>query len=112
MQQDVKYHVRVQHAQLLHGLLSKDHHDNLAQSQHLKTDSGFKICHSWCLATNMLQQDVAIKFSSGRRNNDTYQPVVIRLRTTDCHNHLSSCEQNEEHKSELQDHCVDEKCWT
>jgi hypothetical protein len=85
MRQDVKYHVRVTHAQLLHGLFSEDHHDNLAQSQHFKTDSGFKINYSWCLAMNMLQQDIAIKFPSGRRYNDTYQPVVIRLSTTDCH---------------------------
>jgi len=104
--------LRLQHAQLLHGMFSEDHHDNLAQSQHFNTDSGFKISHSWCLATNMLQQDIAIKFPSGRRYSDTYKPVVIRLSTTDCHNHLSSREQNEERNSELQDHSVDEKCWT
>lgn len=112
MWQDVKYHVRVRHAQLLHGLFRQDHHDNLDQSQHFNTDLGFKISHSWCLAIYMLQQDIAVKLPSGRRNNDTYQPVVIRLSTTDCHNHLSSYEQSEELNSELQDHSVDEKCWT
>jgi len=104
MRQDVKYHVRVQraqHAQLLHGLFSEDHQDNLAQSQHFNTDTGFKISHQWCLAMNMLQQDIAIKFPSGRRNNGTYQPVVIRLSTTDFHNCLSLREQGEEPNSGL-----------
>jgi len=72
----------------------------------------FKMSHSWCLAMNMLQQDIAIKFPSGRRNNDPYQPVVIRLSTTDCHNHLSSFEKSEGQNSDLQDHSVDEKCST
>jgi len=112
MQQDVKYHVRVQHAQLLHGLFSEEHHENLSQSQHFNTDTGFKISHAWCLAMKMLQQDIARKFPSGRRNNNTYETVVIRLSTTDCHNHLSSCEKSEEQNSGLQDHSVDEKCWT
>jgi hypothetical protein len=67
-------------------MVGEEHHDNLAQSQHFNTDTGFKINHEWCLATNMLQQDIAITFPTGRWNTETYHPVVIRLSIKDCHN--------------------------
>jgi hypothetical protein len=113
--QDDKYHVRVQyaqHAQLFMDCLVKTTMTIRFNPSTFNTDTGLKITHSWCLATNILQQDIAIKFLSRRRNNNTYQPVVISLSTTYCHNCLSSCEQSEEKNSGLQDRSVEGKCWT